>query len=345
MTAREQNAGSRTRPLYSDAGYGGAAMNSVSARSGEEERNARLDSIVSDATDRIMESRERSSDLEGAHDEVDKLEYRYGPGGASKLVDEYLQVAKIDDPELLRQVLAQKYATKWNAPDALKRQGEAEALAKPAMPGKEAHPFKRLDHIIEQSINAAETKGDKQAKMAAVHAKLVAAGLDPARTLRSLTALDSDLFFDPIGTSARISAHGPNGAPVTELGAEARQQQAAQAQADQTAIATIEAMAQNSPELLDHTVQQYMADVLADPNFPRSGDMRTDISLAFEATKSIMARERLQQQQAVEKAKRAAPIATTNGMRVKSSSNDDAKLDELLSGVLERHSAFFGNSE
>jgi hypothetical protein len=149
---------------------------------------------------------------------------------------------------------------------------------------------------------------------------------------KNTTVADRELCRDPAFAYRLVAA---TGFPVTPL-----QQEVAQLQVNQNQqVNYIESLItdmQSTGELVDFDrLAPTMMQILQDPNFVRSNDPRTDAILVNRiAQRAELYRLReIDQQRAVEKARRAAPVRSTGGVHA-AATGHGGSLDSSISAAL-----------
>lgn len=200
----------------------------------------------------------------------------------------------------------------------------------------------KLDRSIENAFDETDERAKEQAEFKrAIEIFAPIKAENPHLTFqeffKNTTVADRELCRDP-AFAYRLSA--ASGTPVTELQKEMAQIKA-ENEAQQTAEAhSLLAQMSNSGELVNFDRHRpVMAELLVHPNFVSTGDTREDVRRA-NRTAEIMARNNLtikdwERHEAVEKAKRAAPVKVSGGNRTASFGETGAgshpSLDSILS--------------
>jgi hypothetical protein len=216
---------------------------------------------------------------------------------------------------------------------------KADVEPKPAKADEQDNVFAgvKLDRNIENAFDETDERAKEQAEFE--RAKEIFATVkaeNPHLTFqeffKNTTVADRELCRDPAFAYRLVAA---SGTPVTELQKEMAQLQVNQNQQVNYIESLITDM-QSTGELVDFDrLAPTMMQILQDPNFVRSNDPRTDAILANRiAQRAELYRLReIDQQRAVEKARRAAPVRSTGGVHA-AATGHSGSLDSSISAAL-----------
>jgi hypothetical protein len=204
------------------------------------------------------------------------------------------------------------------------------------------HSYVKLNRILENAIDEAEAMPQREAVYrefvekagGKLHDIFGAPGVSQADQLASLRDFVEASHRDPYVVGHKLASM--NGAPVTQQDWQQVNAEVQRIQQENNLATDIQAM-QDRGDLqhMDNAqVQEDMATLLQHPEFPRSGNAYQDVVLANQA--AVYAAVERQTQAAVQKAQRAAPIATSGGHAV-APSRPEGGMDAAINAALERH--------
>jgi hypothetical protein len=229
------------------------------------DRDSLRDDVAS-AFKETVQKIEHEREFEAALDERHELRER-GGGSLPKIVEGYAKLHQWgkQDP---------RAAAEWTADWALK---QPEVTVKPREASKSDDSGVR--HIQDDVRDAFRAVKENEADRAALKTlKELAPGQSPVATLKEINKFDRALREDPIGTVARHAARA--GVPVLPH----QQEREAQAQSFQGFIDEV-----SSSGVLPNfrQLEGQIADILEDRNFPRSGDPKRDLFVAYEFAEKL----------------------------------------------------------
>jgi hypothetical protein len=300
---------------------------------------AKLDALIGGALDEAEKPSE-FEDFVASRPYRKELSERHGADAAS-VVDRFKTYS--DDLRINGALAGEKIAGDYYAGTNMAKllhvaEKESAASAAPSVDKDESeHHWKKLDRILEKNIDEVDARASDMAEFEAAKEKFAALKAEnPSLTwqefFKTTTNTDRALFRDPNFAYRLVAA---SGVAVTELQGEMAKVQAQQSQELGAINGLLSDMA-NRGELvqLDRHATA-MAQIWQDPNFRKSGDLRTDVRTANQIAEryELYRLQEIERQSAVEKARRASPVRAVGGMSVAAAKRGGG-LDASLSAAL-----------
>jgi hypothetical protein len=237
---------------------------------------ADLDTLLSENLAKHEAARAEEDSFKASREARDELHSRYGnQGDLSQTLDQYIAWAKAfkENPQDAGQRFAESYLRA--SPYAIKAHKPA-PKAEPYIDGTgKRYNGKVLDEIVDNAMQAGEEKKDFTASAAQREAlKEIFPGKTFDEALKTIVRIDRDAFRDPQATAATLAA--AFGLPVTP-----RQQEQAQR------IAHLGNQIDAALPTMPGLDQQQVLDILARPDFVRTGDHIADLRRAYAVTQTL----------------------------------------------------------
>jgi len=301
------------------------------------ESSAKLDSIISGAQD-AAEKQDEFEDFVAARAYRKELAERHG-GSASDVIEAFSRYSHDlkTNGALAGEKLAGDYYANTNVGKmhhAIEKQ-RAELEQKTAKADKQddVFPGVKLDRIIENALDETDERAKDQAEFERakeIFAPIKAQNphLNFQEFFKNTTVADRELCRDPAFAYRLVAA---TGTPVTPLQKVEAQIQTERQQETLAANSLLTEMSNNG-ELVDlDRHKPVMAQILQHPNFVQTNDLRMDIRRANRIAEllDVHRLQEFERQSGVEKAKRAAPVKVSGGIRTAASGRSD-NLDSII---------------
>jgi hypothetical protein len=240
-----------------------------------------LDETISEGLDRQEAAHAEEESFKASREARDELNSRYGSqGDLATTIDQYIAWAKYfkESPQEAGQKFAESYLRA--SPYALKDHQPKQKVEPYIDPGGKRYSGRVLDDVLSNAIDKASSeKKDFVATAAQREAlKQIFPGKTFDEALRTIVKIDRDAYADPLGTAATIAASF--GLPVTPS-------QVARHNKLEHLGNQIDQALPTMPGLEHPAIQQQVLDVLARPDFFRSGDHIADLRRAHAVTQKM----------------------------------------------------------
>ena len=305
--------------------------------------DAKLDEVISGALDKA-EKQDEFSDFVASREHLKELAERHGTDAAGVVAKYHRYNNELKQyGEIGAEAIASDYYANTNVAKLAHVTKKANAeLTPPPAPAKEENVFPgvKLNQIIDNAIDETDAQASDRAEFAKAQENFAALKTEnPNLTWKEFfentVKVDRALWNDP-QFAYRLAA--ASGVPVTPLQVEVAKLQGEQAQqinSLETALAEMESRGELDLKRHGDT----MAQVLKRPDFVRSNDPIADARRAYRISEllEIEHLRGLANQTAVEKAKRAAPVKSSGGVRAPNEKSIiSGGLDSVINGAIAR---------